>query len=179
MKINYVGKNITVRENFKEVVDKKLQRLDKYFEKDVEAKATFSTNGNFKTVEVTIWLKSGTIIRAEETSDDMLNSVDMAVESLDGQLRKYKTKLQARKNESIRYDQVVEDEFTLPEDEKPNIVKVKTIGLKPMFIEDAVLQMELLGHDFFVYQDAETDLVSVVYKRNDGDFGLIEPKNNN
>lgn len=176
MKINYVGKNITIRENFKELVDKKLQRLDKYFEKDVEAKATFSTNGNFKTVEVTIWLKSGTIIRTEQTSDDMLASVDMAVESLDGQLRRYKTKLQSRKNESIRFDQVEEDEYTVPEEEKPNIVKVKNIGLKPMFIEDAVLQMELLGHDFFVYQDAETDLVSVVYKRNDGGFGLIEPR---
>ncbi len=176
MNINYVGKNITIRENFKQVVDKKLQRLDKFFDDDVEAKATFSTVGNFKTVEVTIWLKSGPIIRTEETSDDMLTSVDMAVESLDNQLRKYKTKLKAKRAESIRYDQVIEDEDTIAEDEKPNIVKVKTIGLKPMFVEDAVLQMELLGHNFFVYHDAETDLVSVVYKRNDGNFGLIEPR---
>ena len=171
MKINYVGKNITIRENFKETVEKKLLRLDKFFDEDVEMKATFSTIGNFKTVEVTIWLKSGTIIRTEETSDDML------VESLDGQLRKYKTKLKAKKtNESIRFDQVAEDEETLSEDDKPNIVRVKEIGLKPMFVEDAVMQMELLGHDFFVYEDAETNLVSVVYKRNDGNFGLIEPR---
>ncbi|NLW52035.1 MAG: ribosome-associated translation inhibitor RaiA [Tissierellia bacterium] len=177
MKINYVGKNITIRENFKETVEKKLLRLDKFFDEDVEMKATFSTIGNFKTVEVTIWLKSGTIIRTEETSDDMLASVDMAVESLDGQLRKYKTKLKAKKtNESIRFDQVAEDEETLSEDDKPNIVRVKEIGLKPMFVEDAVMQMELLGHDFFVYEDAETNLVSVVYKRNDGNFGLIEPR---
>lgn len=175
MKISYVGKNITIRENFKGQVEKKLQRLDKYFEDDVEAKATFSTNGNFKTVEVTIWLKSGTIIRSEETSDDMLSSVDMAVESLDNQLRKYKTKLKSRKNDSIRYEEVVEDEETISEDQKPEVVKVKKVGLKPMFIEDAILQMELLGHDFFVYQDAEIDKVSVVYKRNDGNYGLIEP----
>lgn len=177
MKINYVGKNITIRDNFKETVEKKLLRLDKFFDEDVEMKATFSTIGNFKTVEVTIWLKSGTIIRTEETSDDMLASVDMAVESLDGQLRKYKTKLKAKKtNHSIRFDQVIEDEDTLQEEDKPNIVRVKEIGLKPMFVEDAVMQMELLGHDFFVYEDAETNLVSVVYKRNDGNFGLIEPR---
>lgn len=176
MKINYVGKNVTIRDNFKEQVDKKIGRLNKYFDDDVEAKATFSTNGNFKTVEVTIWLRTGAIIRTEETSDDMLNSVDMAVASLDSQLRRYKTKLQSRKHESIRYDQVIEDEDTLPEDEKPNIVKVKQIGLKPMFVEDAALQMQLLGHDFFVYQDAETDLVSVIYKRHDGGYGLIEPR---
>lgn len=176
MKISYVGKNITIRDNFKELVHKKIERLDKYFDEDVEAKATFSTVGNFKTVEVTIWLKSGTIIRSEETSDDMLSSVDMAVESLDNQLRKYKTKLKSRKQESIRYDEVIEDEETIAEDKKPEVVKVKKIGLKPMFLEDAILQMELLGHDFFVYQDAEVNEVSVVYKRNDGNYGLIEPR---
>ncbi|MDO4778095.1 MAG: ribosome-associated translation inhibitor RaiA [Tissierellia bacterium] len=176
MKIKYIGKNINVRDNFKESVDKKLGRLDKYFVEDVEATATFSVYGNFKTAEVTIWLKSGTIMRAEETSDDMLASVDLVVESLDRQLRKYKTKLKAKKStESIRFEEVPETEETVHEDDKPNIVRVKKIGLKPMFVEDAVLQMELLGHAFFVYLDAETELVSVVYKRNDGNFGLIEP----
>ena len=114
-------------------------------------------------------------MRAEETSDDMLSSVDRVVDSLERQIRKYKTKLQSRKQgESIRYDEIPSDETTISEDHKPSVVKVKKIGLKPMFIEDAVMQMDLLGHDFFVYQDAETELVSVVYKRNDGDYGLIE-----
>lgn len=177
MRIQYVGKNITIRDNFKDVVEKKLRKLDKYFGDDVEAKATFSDIGNDKTCEVTIWLKSGTIIRSEETTDDMLTSVDRTVESLDRQLRKYKTKLQSKKSqESIRFEEVIEDEETLSEDDKPNVVKTKTIGLKPMFIEDAIMQMDLLGHDFFVYQDAETDHVAVVYKRKDGNYGLIDPQ---
>ncbi|MGF0040021.1 ribosome hibernation-promoting factor, HPF/YfiA family [Peptoniphilaceae bacterium SGI.131] len=174
MKIKYVGKNISIRDNFKEQVEKKLGRLDKYFHEDIEATASFSVHGNFKTVEVTIWLKSGTILRAEETSDDMLSSVDLAVEALDRQLRKYKTRLQAKKaTGSIRYEEVPDEDFL--EESKPSVVKVKKIGLKPMFIEDAVMQMELLGHSFFVYLDAETEQVNVVYKRNDGNFGLIEP----
>ncbi|MFM1515349.1 ribosome hibernation-promoting factor, HPF/YfiA family [Helcococcus ovis] len=175
MKVQYVGKNITVRENFKEEVDKKLGRIDKFFDGDIEAKASFSNHGNFKTAEITIWLKKGTILRAEETSDDMLSSVDRVIESLERQIRKYKTKLQVRNSgESIRYDEIPVDDSTISEDDEPKVVKIKKIGLKPMFIEDAVMQMNLLGHDFFVYQDAETEKVSVVYKRNDGNYGLIE-----
>lgn len=175
MRVQYVGKNINIRDNFKEDVEKRLNKLDKYFDEDIEAKATFSTHGNFKTVEITIWLKKGTILRAEETSDDMLSSVDRSVESLDRQIRKYKTKLQVRNSgESIRYDEIPNDEITLPAEDTPKVVKIKKIGLKPMFIEDAVMQMDLLGHDFFVYQDAETEKVSVVYRRNDGNYALIE-----
>lgn len=176
MRIQYVGKNINIRDNFKEQVDEKLQRLNKYFEEDVEAKATFSVNGNFKTCEVTVWLKKGIILRAEETTDDMLTSVDRVVEALERQIRKYKTKLQRKyQGNSIRYDQIPEDDTTLTkENEKDDVVKVKKIGLKPMFIEDAIMQMELLNHDFFVYQDAETDSISVLYRRNDGKYGIIE-----
>lgn len=176
MKINYVGRNVQIRDNFKEQVDKKLGRLDKYFQDDVEATATFSVQGNFKTVEVTIWLDSGTILRAEDTSDDMLTAVDMAVNSLDSQIRKYKTKLQRRNtHESIRFDFIPDDLEAIEEKDGPNIARIKKIGLKPMYVEEAVLQMELLRHDFFVFLNADTDLVSVVYKRKQGDFGLIEP----
>ncbi len=175
MRIEHVGKNITLRDNFKEEVEKKLSRLDRYFDQDVEARATFSSYGNFKTVEVTIWLKKGTILRAEETTDDMLSSVDRVIDSLDRQIRKYKTKLQTRKNgESIRFEEVPHDETTIEEGTKEKVVKYKKIGLKPMFIEDAIMQMNLLNHDFFVYEDAETSKISVVYKRKDGDFGVIE-----
>lgn len=175
MRIEYVGKNINIRDNFKADVEKKLSKLNKYFDEDIDAKATFSVDGNFKTVEVTIWLKKGTILRAEETTDDMLSSVDRVVESLDRQMRKYKTKLQTRKSgESIRYEAIPTDNLTIQEDEEPTIVKVKKIGLKPMFVEDAIMQMDLLDHDFFVYQDAETELVSVVYRRTDGNYGIIE-----
>lgn len=175
MRIQYLAKDMNLRDNFKEEVESKLAKLDKYFDEDVEAKATFSLNGNFKTCEVTIWLKKGTILRAEETTDDMLSSVDRVVDSLDAQIRKYKNRLKSRKNgESIRYDQIPDD---LPEDtadKEPEIVRVKKIGLKPMFIEDAIMQMDLLNHDFFVYEDAETNQVSVVYKRVDGNYGVIE-----
>lgn len=175
MNIQYVGKNLTIRDNFKSEVDKKLSKLDKYFDDDVEAKATFSTNGNFKTAEVTIWLKKGTILRAEHTSDNMLTSVDSVVDALERQIRKYKTRLQNRhQNESIRYDEIIEDETTLDDEIEDEVVKVKKIGLKPMFVEDAIMQMNLLNHDFFVYQDAETNLVSVLYRRNDGKYGIIE-----
>lgn len=175
MRIQYIGKNINVRDNFKDEVSKKFDKLDKYFDHDVDAKASFSAHGNFNTVEVTIWLKKGTILRAEETSDEMLNAVDSVVDSLDRQIRKYKTKLQSRKSgESIRYEEIPFDESTISPEHEPKIVKVKTIGLKPMFVEDAIMQMELLGHSFFVYRDAETENVSVVYKRNDGDYGVIE-----
>ncbi|MDO4605594.1 MAG: ribosome-associated translation inhibitor RaiA [Helcococcus sp.] len=175
MRIEYVGKNITIRDNFKEDVEKKLSRLDRYFDDDVEARATFSSYGNFKTVEVTIWLKKGTILRAEETTDDMLSSVDRVIDALDKQIRKYKTKLQTRKTgESIRFEEVPHDETTIQEGAKEKVVKYKKIGLKPMFIEDAIMQMNLLNHDFFVYEDAETSKIAVVYKRKDGDFGVIE-----
>ena len=175
MRIQYIGKDINIRDNFKKDVEDKMSRLEKYFDEDVEAKATFSTNGNFKKAEVTIWLKKGTILRAEETTDDMLTSVDRVIDALESQIRKYKTKLQNRKQgESIRYEHIKEDETTLEKDHEAKVVKTKKIGLKPMFIEDAIMQMNLLNHDFFVYQDAETNTVSVVYKRNDGNYGIIE-----
>ena len=175
MRIEYVGRNINIRDNFKNEVEAKISRLDKYFDEDVDAKATFSVNGNFKKAEITIFLKGGTILRAEETTDDMLTSVDRAIDGLISQIRKYKTKLQNRKQgESIRYEHIQEDETTLEEDSTPEVIKTKKIGLKPMFLEDAIMQMELLNHDFFVYTDAETELVSVVYKRNDGNYGVIE-----
>lgn len=175
MRIQYFSKDINIRDNFKEDVEKKLSRLNKYFDEDVEATAKFSVNGNFKKAEITIWLKKGTILRAEETTDEMLTSVDRAIDSLESQIKKYKTKLQNRKQgESIRYDHIQEDETTLAHNDESEVIKVKKIGLKPMFIEDAIMQMNLLNHDFFVYQDAETESVSVVYKRNDGNYGVIE-----
>ena len=178
MNIQYVGKNVEVTDALREVTEKKLDKLEKYFEDPIDGHVTFSTQKNNKTIEVTINLP-GTIIRAEETSDDMYASIDKSIDILERQIRKYKTKLQKRYREgqTIRFENVMpldlqEDE----EDDKPNIVRRKRFNIKPMNYEEAVLQMELLGHNFFVFISDETDGVSVLYKRKNGDYGLIEPQ---
>jgi len=178
MILKYVGKNVEVTDALKDVTAKKLSRLDKYFPKDIEGNVTFSTQRNRKIIEVTINLP-GTIIRAEESSDDMYAAIDKAVDVLERQIRKHKTRLQRRylNGETIRFENVAplsieEDEA---EDEKPRIIRRKRFELKPMSAEEAILQMDLLGHNFFIYQDAESDEIAIVYKRKDGNYGLIEP----
>ncbi len=175
MRMTYTGKNVEVTDALRDVTEKKLTKLDKYFQKDIEGNVTFSTQKNRKIIEVTINLP-GTIIRAEESSDDMYASIDKAVDVLERQVRKHKTKLQKRyKNtETIRFENVVP--LSVEEDDKPKLVKTKKFNLKPMSSEEAILQMELLRHNFFIYLDGESDVVGVVYKRKDGDYGLIEPE---
>ena len=175
MKMNYTGKNMDVTDALRDVTEKKLSKLDKYFQTDVTGNVTFGTEKNRKIIEVTINLP-GTILRAEESSDDMYASIDRAVDVLERQVRKHKTKLQKRykNSETIRFENVPaptkEDE-----EDKPTLVKRKRFGLKPMSVDEAILQMELLRHNFFVFMDAESEEVSVVYKRKDGNYGLIEP----
>lgn len=176
MKLTFTGKNIDVTNSLKEVTTSKLSKLDKYFDKDVEGDVTFSVERNWSILEITITLP-GTILRAEERTDDMYASIDKAVDVLDRQIRKYKTKLQNRykSGDTIRFENVMplkKDE----EEDKPSIVRTKRFGMKPMNAEEAVLQMELLRHNFFVFLDGETDEVNVVYKRKDGNYGLIEPQ---
>jgi len=169
MIMNYTGKNMEVTEALKGVTEKKLGKLDKYFQKDIQGNVTFSTEKNRKIIEVTINLP-GTILRAEESSD-------RAVDILERQIRKNKTKLQKRykNSETIRFENVAplanEDEEI-----KPSLVRKKKFVLKPMSTEEAILQMELLRHNFFIFMDAESDDISVVYKRKDGNYGLIEPE---
>lgn len=176
MKMNFTGKNMEVTDALRQVTTKKLSKLDKYFQQDIEGNVTFSTQKNHKIIEVTINLP-GTIIRAEESSDDMYASIDRAIDVLERQIRKYKTRLQKRyqNGETIRFENVM----PLPKDnetKKPKLVRRKRFNLKPMSHEEAILQMELLGHNFFVFVDADSLDVSVIYKRKDGDYGLIEPQ---
>lgn len=176
MKLNFTGKNMEITDALRDVTEKKIGKLDKYFQKDIEGNVTFSSEKNRKIIEVTINLP-GTIIRAEESTDDMYASIDRAVDILERQIRKHKTKLQNRyKNtETIRFENVV----PLPQEEegdKPKLVKRKKFAIKPMSSEEAILQMELLRHNFFVYLDAETEGIKVIYKRKDGNYGLIEPE---
>lgn len=174
MNITVYGKNIQLTDALKEVATKKISRLDKFFTKDIEAKIVLSVERTRQKVEVTIPF-NGRILRVEEASEDMYSSIDDAVESLEKQIRKHKTKLEDRKHssESIKFENV---EPLEEEEEDFKVVKTKRFAIKPMSIEEAVLQMDLLKHDFFVFLNADTEEVNVVYKRKDANYGLIEPE---
>mgnify|MGYP002408925094 CR=1 FL=1 len=176
MKLNFTGKNMEVTEALKDVTEKKLSKLDKYFQEDAEGSITYSVERNRKIIEITINLP-GTILRAEESSDDMYASIDRAVDVLEGQIRKYKTKLQRRFNngETIRFENIVPLNDELEQD-RPKVVRTKRFDMKPMNVEEAILQMELLRHNFFVFMNADSDDINVLYKRKDGNYGLIEPE---
>lgn len=176
MKIKITGKNMDITDALREIAFKKLGKLDKYFQGDVDTNVTFSVEKDRQIIEVTINLP-GTILRAEEYSDDMYTSIDKAVDVLEGQIRKYKTKLQKRyqNGETVRFENI--EPMPKPKEEDiPKLVKVKRFAMKPMDAEEAILQMELLRHNFFVFMNGETDEVNVVYKRKDGNYGLIEPE---
>lgn len=174
MKLQYVGKNIEINDSLREVADKKYSRLGKYFTQDLDGTVTFIVEKNERIAEVTIHLP-GTILRSEQSSDDMYTSIDRTVDALESQIRKYKARLQKRygQEDTIRFENIEPEEDPEPHEEK-RIVKVKRFGLKPMSPEEASMQMELLGHNFFVYRDAESDGIHVIYKRKDGDYGVIE-----
>lgn len=176
MKINVYGKNLNVTKSLKETAEKKVSKLDKFFFKDVEAKVVLSIEKLRQIVEITIPF-NGTILRAEEISNDMYQSIDKAVDILERQIRKHKTKLLNKKltRESIRFENI-EPLDELFDEDYPKIVKTKKFAMKPMNIEEAVLQMDLLRHNFFVFLNSDTEEVNVVYKRKDKNYGLIEPE---
>ena len=180
MRFTIYGKNMHVSEGLKETLKKKFEKFDRYFEQETEVFATFSKENNNQIknnqmLEVTIPVGK-TILRAEERSEDMVTSIENVVNKLEGQLRKHKTKLQKRNQ-----DEVVKVHFEEIEniDEEnvfqAKVVRTKKFAVKPMSVDEATLQMELLGHDFFVFLNGDTDDVNVVYLRKDGNYGLIEP----
>ena len=177
LKFNIRGENVEVTESIRDYVIKRISKLEKFFEDNVEANAHVNLkvypNKTFK-VEVTIPLPYLTL-RAEETSSDMYGSIDLVTDKLERQIRKYKTKGNRKSREkgykNMDFVPDVEDE---PVSDDLKIVRTKQISLKPMDPEEAVLQMDMLGHDFFVFEDAETNGTSVVYRRKDGRYGLIE-----
>lgn len=175
MRITVIGKNIEVTNALRNVVEKKLEKLDKYFEPDVEAQVTLSVEKNSQLIEVTIPF-NGVILRGEESTDDMYTSIDLVIDKLERQIRKQKTKLQRRMHgDSLRF-QFIPDYEEDKSKEEAKIVKTKRFAMKPMSSEEAVLQMELIGHNFFVFESGDTGEVNVVYKRKDGNYGLIEPE---
>ena len=174
MKVIVSGRNLEITDALKDTVVSKLERFGKYFRDDIEAQATLSVEKNRQIIEVTIPI-NGALLRAEEATEDMYHSVDRAVEKLYKQMEKHKTKLERRYqgHDTIRFEQIPNTSWD--DGEKSKIVKTKRFAIKPMDAEEAVLQMELLGHSFFVFTNGETDEVNVVYKRKDGNYGLIEP----
>lgn len=176
MRVSVIGKNMTATPALKEMVEKKISKVEKFFGPEVDAKATLSVQKNKQKIEVTIPF-NGVILRAEEASDDMYKSIDLVVSKLERQIRKQRTKLSRKNHESLRFAQLDEVAVGASNDIEENgkIVKVKKFGVKPMSVEEAVLQMELIGHNFFLFQDSEDNKVNVIYKRKDGDYGLLEP----
>ena len=176
MRIKITGRNIELTEGLKAAVEDKLNKLEKYFTPDTEVNVTLSVEKERQKVEVTIPMK-GSYIRSEQVSSDMYVSIDLVEEIIERQLRKYKTKLIAKQQGGHDFRQeFIESDTSAAESDEIEIVRTKRFGIKPMFPEDACIQMELLGHNFFVFSNAETDEVNVVYKRKDGSFGLIEPE---
>ena len=175
MRITVTGRNIELTQGIKEAVDDKLSKLEKYFTPDTDVFVTLSVEKDRQKIEVTIPIK-GHIIRSEQVSNDMYVSIDLVEEVIERQLKKYRTKLVSKKMnaaESFRTEFV---EAADQDDEEVRIVRTKRFGMKPMYPEDACVQMELTGHDFFVFRNAETDEVNVVYKRKGNTYGLIEPE---
>ncbi|MDD3306999.1 MAG: ribosome-associated translation inhibitor RaiA [Acetobacterium sp.] len=175
MRFTIYGKNMHVSEGLKETLKKKLGKFDRYFGQETEVYATFSKEKNYQMLEVTIPVGK-TILRAEERSEDMVTSIEDVVNKLEGQLRKHKTKLQKRnQDETAKFNLEAIDGFAEDDGFQPKVVRTKKFAVKPMNVDEATLQMELLGHDFFVFLNGDTDDVNVVYMRKDGNYGLIEP----
>lgn len=179
MKITTVGRQMNVPEETKAVLVKKLSKLDKYFDKEGDATVTFSRKHGKRYIEVTI-SAANTLFRCELEGESFRESIDRAVETIEGQIRKNKTRLEKRLRDDA-FDVPYSDEELYSEllddyDEEPEFtIRRKSFYFKPMTVEEAILQMNLLGHQFFVFKDAETEQTCVVYARKDGAYGLITP----
>ena len=174
MKFIIVGKNIEVTPGLKAAVQDKIGKLEKYFTQDTEVHVTLSVEKERQKIEVTIPVK-GNIIRSEQVSNDMYVSIDLVEEIIERQLKKYKNKLVERKQNIDYFRQdYIEKEFM--DEEEIQIIRSKKFDIKPMYPEDACIQMELLGHNFFVFNNAETEQICVVYKRKGNTYGMIEPE---
>ena len=174
MRFIITGRNIEVTPGVRDAVQDKIGKLERYFTPDTEVIVTLSVQKGKQTIEVTIPMK-GNIIRAEETSTDMYVSIDLVEEIIERQIVKYKKKLIDKKQAALSFSQAFIDEESENEEEI-QIVKTKRFGIKPMDAEEACIQMELLGHNFYVFLNADTDEVNVVYKRKGNTYGLIEPE---
>lgn len=179
MLITYTGKNIQITDDVREMTEKKLSKLDKYFESEVKCNVVYSKFKDNVVVEITIDIP-GAFIRSEETNPDLRTALDKATDVLTRQIRKHKTKLMKkyRSNESIRFENIpdIQPEELKKETDNGKIVKRKTFPVVPMSEEEAILQMELLNHSFFVFINAKTNSMNILYKRVNGGYGLLIPE---
>lgn len=181
MRINIRGENLEVTKALREYVEKKLSKLERYFDTPpaADANVTLSIVKDLHNVEVTIPLQ-GVLLRAEEKNTDMYASIDLVIDKLERQIRKHKTKVNRKFGRSGGLRKLFAEGADLPqdleeEDDELEVVRTKRFAMKPMDVEEAILQMNLIGHNFFVFANMDTNEINVVYKRNDGKYGLIEP----
>lgn len=171
MNITIIGRKCNPREDFRLRAEKRLSKIDKLFGEEAAAKVTATVEKNCHIVEVTV-TKSGMIFRAEESAENMIDALDECVDSLIRQIRKNKTRLDKKLHSAVL------DDFMEPVDEEDfDVIREKTIALKPQSVEEAILQMNLLGHKFYMFLNADTDEINVVYKRNATGYGVISPDN--
>ena len=180
LKYHVRGENIEITKAIREYIESKISKLEKYFsnklEANVYANAKVYKNGTQK-IEITVPMK-GVTLRAEETNSDLYSAVDLVIDKLERQMRKYKTKINRKSREKgILAEALLAGELDGKEDLPLEFVKVKKVKASTMNKEEAILQMELIGHDFFVYTDEENNNVSIAYKRKDGKYGVIEVEN--
>ena len=174
MKFVYASKDMAVSESLKARVEKKLSKMERYFREEPEATVRFKVQKGARNIaEITV-NAGGVILRAEESSNDMYLSIDRAVDKLESQIRRHRTKLEKRIRET-ELEPVVAEEAPVYEEQSYDIVRRKKFSIKPMSIEDAITQMELLGHDFFLFMNEEDEAMNVLYRRNDGSYGLLQP----
>ena len=171
MILNISGRDMTVRNDLRTITEKRIAKLEKFFDATAEVNVIYSKKRNMQNAEITVFAK-GTIFRSEVEGETFNNSLDEAIENIVRQIRKYKTKIER----DLRTDAFAELEDDFDIDEPDYEMRVKTFHVKPMSAEEAILQMNLLGHMFFVFRDADTSEICVVYKRKDGAYGLIVPQ---
>lgn len=170
------GKNIDVTEGLKAAIYDKIGKLEKYFTPETEVHVTLSVEKDRQRIEVTIPVK-GNLIRGEQVSSDMYASIDLAEEVIEKQILKYKKKIMNQNKSNMVFSQsFAEEESDVEDDNEIDITRVKHFAVKPMDVEEACIQMELLGHNFFMFRNAQTNEVNVVYKRKGNTYGLIEPE---
>lgn len=174
MKIKITGKGMNISDYLRGVVQKKAEKLGRYFKPDTEMSVTLTMEKNRHIAEVTVPI-DGILLRSEEATGDMYSSIDAMLKKLERMIRKHRTKLERRLHEDAFKQETAVYEHLDEDDQTPRLVRSKKFSIKPMDTEEAMMQMELIGHSFFVFKNAETNDVNVLYLRNDGNYGLIEP----
>ncbi len=179
MKINVVGRKVNLRENFRNLVEKKLSKFDRIFDEDAEATVTVTVEKNRQTVEIAI-KQRGMIYRAEATELEMNDALDIVVNALTTQIRRHKNRLTSSKKVSSDIDfGIFEEYIEIPEEEEDDeisVTKRKSFFVSVMTPEEAILQMNMLGHEFFMFRDDASGEINVVYRRKNGDYGLLVPE---